>query len=125
MGFEALFTVNFLVFCLAVAGITEICNRLITFFILDNPKYKATRTSKFWKNVIFPSVPVILGVSIAVISGDYAFPEGTSIFNGRIMLGVVAGISSGYALRLLHSTFNKYGAKVIPESEKAENKPKV
>lgn len=105
--FTQLFTVNFLVFSLAVAGFTELSNRLITFFVLDNPKFKATRTSAFWNNVVMPSSSMIIAILIAIFSGDYAFPPETTIFNGRIMLAVVASLSSVFLLRLMKSLFNK------------------
>lgn len=123
MNFEALFTVNFLVFCLAIAGITEICNRLIIFFILDNPKFTTTRTSKFWKNVISPSIPVLIGILIALFSGDYAFPKETSMFNGRIMLAIVGGLVSHLALQAVYSFFSKYtGINISPTNENPVNK---
>ena len=102
-----LFTVNFLVFCLAIAGLTEVSNRLITFFVLDNPKFKATRTSKFWNNVVMPSSSMVIAILVALFSGDYAFPEGTSLFNGRIMFSIAASLISVLVLRLVRAIFNK------------------
>ena len=102
----ALFSVEFLLFCLGVSGLVEIFRRLVEFFVLDNPKFKPTRTSKFWREVVLPSSPTIFGLLITAFI-DYPFPENLTSFGSKLLFGLAGGLTSGLVYKVVKSGFKK------------------
>lgn len=118
--FQALLSWQFILFCLGIAAITSVLRKGIEFFVLDNPKMPGTRTSKFWLNFVLPVSPVVMGPVLSYFAKQYPYPETLGNIDGRIAFGLVAGLFSGLAYRVLKSFMaSKFGV-VIDESDKKE-----
>jgi len=99
----ALFSLQFISLCLAIAGINEILRR-ITEFVLDNPKVPASKTSKIWTDLFLPISPLFTGVLITAFAKGLPYPEGWGEHrDSRIMIGFIAGLLSGLVYRVASS----------------------
>lgn len=112
--FQAIFSWQFLLFCLAVSAIVFVLRQVVE-FVLDNPKVPASKTSKVWKELVLPILPVFLGVGFALLAKNYPYPEGLTSSSGRLAFGLVGGLSSGLIYRLYKSFL---GAQVKSLSNK-------
>lgn len=100
--FQALLSWQFLFFCLAIAAFTFVTRKIVE-FILDNPKVPASKTSKLWRDVVLPTLPVIAGCVSALFAKHYPYPDGLNSNSGRIAFGLVAGLFSGLVYRMVNS----------------------
>jgi len=117
---EAIFSLEFLLFSLGISAVVAILRRLIEFFILDNPKFKLTRTSVFWREVVLPSSPVIIGLIVTFFATDYPYPETLVSKSSQLMFGAVSGLTSGLVYRFLKSKFKKQIRQFNSDSDKSE-----
>lgn len=102
---QALLSWQFLLFCLAIAAITFVV-RKIAEYALDNPKIptgKMTKTSRLWKELILPILPVLMGPFAGFLAKQYPYPEGLQTVSGRLIFGLVAGLLSGLVYRVINS----------------------
>lgn len=117
---EALFSLQFVLFCLGVSAIVEIFRRLVDFFILDNPNIKANRTSKFWRSVVLPSAPVIIGLIITLFATEYPYPEMLTSKSSQLIFGLVGGGFSTLAYKAVRAFFKKFIRKQNNKSTDCE-----
>lgn len=117
--FQALFSWQFLLFCLAIAAVLFVIRRIFE-YLMDTRKIDA-KNSKFWKDLILPILPVIIGPTAAYIAHQYPYPGGLSSSAARVAFGLVAGLLSGLVYRVLksmlgyriknpESAYNPYGS---------------
>jgi hypothetical protein len=99
---QALFSWQFVLFCLAIAAVTFVIRRVIE-FVLDHPGIPASKSSKFWTDLFLPIFPVIGGPLGAWFASGYPYPEGLTSDSGRIIFGLVAGLLSGLVYRIAKS----------------------
>jgi len=99
---QALFSWQFVLFCLAVAAVTFIARKIIE-FVLDHPSIPASKSSKFWTDLFLPIFPVVGGPLGAWLAPGYPYPDGLSTSSGRIIFGLVAGLLSGLVYRIAKS----------------------
>lgn len=118
--FEALFSWQFILFSLAIAGIVFVARKLIEFFILDNPKFAATRQSLFWKTVILPTMPIILGCVLGLIFPMFPFPSGIVSYSARATWGLVSGMFSSLLWQVIIKTVMD---KFLPAGSRLSSAP--
>src|SRR5574338_712392 len=99
--FQALFSWQFLLFCLAIAAVLFVIRRLFE-YLLETRKIDA-KNSKLWKDLILPILPVVLGPTAAYLAKAYPYPNGLSSGSARVAFGLVAGLLSGLVYRVLKS----------------------
>lgn len=99
--FQALFSWQFLLFCLAIAAVLFVIRRIFEYAMV-NWKMEA-HNSKLWKELILPIFPVFLGPTAAFLAKQYPFPNGLTSASARIAFGLVAGLLSGLVYRVLKS----------------------
>jgi hypothetical protein len=102
---QALLSWQFLLYCLSIAAIIFVVRKVVE-YALDNPKIptgKMNKKSKFWRELILPILPVVIGPLGALLAKQYPYPEGLSSLSGRLAFGLVAGLLSGLVYRLVSS----------------------
>lgn len=97
----ALFSWNFLFFCLGIAALTFVARKLVEYFILDNPKLPGNKSSKLWQSLLLPIGPVCSGALIGLLASKYPYPQGIESISARVLFGLVAGFLSGLVYRVL------------------------
>jgi hypothetical protein len=99
--FQALFSWQFLLFCLAIAAVLFIIRRIFEY--LMETRHIDARNSKLWKDLILPVLPVVLGPTAAYFAKAYPYPAGLNDGSSRVAFGLVAGLLSGLVYRVLKS----------------------
>lgn len=99
--FQALFSWQFLLFCLAIAAVIFVI-RKISEYILVNWRVTA-KDSKLWRELILPILPVFIGPAVSIVAEQYPYPNGLSSHSARLAFGLVAGLLSGLVYRVLKS----------------------
>lgn len=105
--FYAIFSWQFLLFCLGIAAVTFVIRKLVEYFILDNPKMPGSRTSKLWRELLLPIGPVCGGALLGLVAAKYPYPEGINSISGRVIFGLVAGLLSGLVYRVISGMLKK------------------
>jgi len=95
---------------------------LITRRIVETASSKA-KDWKWWRDVILPSLPVLLGGGIAAVATFYPFPKGVESFSARVFFGVVVGFMSGWIYRIIKGAISKKTGIELPDT--TETAPKL
>ena len=88
---QALFSWQFIIFCLAVAALTTIFRRIIEYLLINNKKFK--KSSKLWRDVILPIAPIFIGVLFAIVAFGFPYPVILTI-SGKFAWGLTGGYLS-------------------------------
>jgi hypothetical protein len=99
--FQALFSWQFLLFCLAIAAVLFMIRRVFEY--LMETRQIGAKNSKLWKELILPVLPVVLGPTAAFFAKTYPYPNGLDSSSARVAFGLVAGLLSGLVYRVLKS----------------------
>jgi hypothetical protein len=99
--FQALFSWQFLLFCLAIAAVLFVIRRVFE-YLMETRQIEA-KNSKLWKDLILPVLPVVLGPTAAYFAKAYPYPAGLHDASARVAFGLVAGLLSGLVYRVLKS----------------------
>jgi len=93
---------QFIVLTLGIASITFVIRKIMEFFILNNPKMPGSKNSIFWRSLVLPVLPIIIGGIATFLSTGYPYPEllGASEF-GRVCFGLGAGALSTTLYRVI------------------------
>lgn len=94
------FTWQFMLFSMAIAGVTYVIRLLVEYFL------KNTQKLKLWKDVLLPIFPIVLGVLMGAFMVKYPYPEGLVSAGSRIVFGLVAGMFSGVLYRVIIAMLN-------------------
>jgi hypothetical protein len=105
--FLAIFSWQFLLFCLGIAGVTFVIRKLVEYFVLDNPKMPGNKASKLWRELLLPIGPVVGGALLGLVAAKYPYPEGINSISGRVIFGLVAGLLSGLVYRVMTGMLKK------------------
>jgi hypothetical protein len=122
--FYAIFSWQFLLFCLGIAAVTFVIRKVVEYFVLDNPKMPGSRTSKLWRELLLPIGPVCGGALLSLIAYKYPYPEGIHSVSGRVIFGLVAGLLSGLVYRVITGMLKKTtetAANVINVNSSTDN----
>lgn len=111
-------TWQFMFFCLGIAAITFVFRKILEFTVLNNPKLPGNPKSRIWRELILPIAPVLLGAVAGFFAVQYPYPDGlVHSAYGRISFGLVAGLLSGLAYRVVIGLLK---AKIAPEGQPAD-----
>ena len=105
---ESLITVNLVFFCLAVFAATHTVRKVIEALLptirKDTP---LTRAQKVWEEFLLPSLPILVGIGLAVLVKSWPWPPGIVTASSRAIAGGVAGFISTWVYRMLKSFLTK------------------
>lgn len=110
----ALFTWQFILFCLATFGITVIIRRIAE-YLLANNKYFA-KESKLWRDLLLPLLPIGIGIIFAVIAKAYPYPVDMHATSARVAWGLAGGLLSGLGYRVVNSFVTAFILSKIPNA---------
>lgn len=119
---QALLSWQFVFFALAIAAMTFVVKTVVEFAI-DSPNIptgNATKESRFWREVVLPISPVLIGALAGFFVQVYPFPEGIESTSARIMFGMVAGLLSGLLFRIIKGALASKLFAVTGSSEDTE-----
>lgn len=103
---QALLSWQFVFFALAIAAMTFVLKKVVEFAI-DNqsiPTGSMTKENRFWKELVLPISPVVMGAGAGFLAKMYPFPEGIESASARLAFGMVAGFLSGLVYRIVKGT---------------------
>lgn len=89
--FTTLLSASFILLALGSAALTQVVKAFSEYFL----NRLCNSGSKFYKDVALPILPIILGVCLALVSGE------------SLVVGLVAGLSSGLVFRIFKSFLKK------------------
>jgi len=121
---QAIFTWQFLLFCLAIFGITLVIRKIVEYLLANNTFI--AKESKVWRDLILPILPVLVGVIFALFAKAYPYPVDMSAASARAAWGVASGLLSGLGYRIVNSFItafivNKIPGAVVKDSNLEEN----
>jgi hypothetical protein len=88
-----LFSVAFLVFALAIAALTFVVRKVVEFSTTTRGQ------NRIWRDLILPVLPILIGTLLAMPSAFAPFAAPFSGMLGRMLVGAVAGLLSGFVFR--------------------------
>jgi hypothetical protein len=118
--FTSIFTWQFVIISLAIAGITYPVRLFAGFFA------KTPRILQFWNDVALPTIPIIIGPTLTLAAVSFPFPNDLSIASSRMIWGVVAGMFSSVVYRLTKAAIKTFFGELTveqPVKDPAPNKP--
>ena len=101
---EVLLSWQFIIFGLGIVAITSVISRF-TEYVFNIKKY--AKRQKIWKELMLPTLPVILGSLLAYCITSYPYPVGLETSGARFVFGLVAGLLSTLIYRIVKSFLNK------------------
>jgi len=113
---QALLSWQFVFFALAISAMTFVLKKVVEFAV-DNsniPTGNMTKEGRFWKELVLPISPVLLGSVIGLLAQMYPFPEGIVSISARVVFGMVAGLFSGLLYRIVKGTLTSKFAAIVP-----------
>jgi len=129
--FLGFITWQFLFFCIAIGAIVLFIRRLVE-FIMDTAK--VNKDVKWWRDLVLPALPIVLGQGIALLVVSYPYPAEFTSIGGRWIFGLVAGFSSGFVVRMYKSLLSGKVAELlakvktllgsVPVKEEPKEEPK-
>jgi len=111
---QAIFTWQFLLFCLAVFGITSIIRKIVEYLLVNNSFI--AKESKVWRDLILPILPVTVGVVFASLAKAYPYPVNMEAFSARVAWGLASGLLSGLTYRIVNSFVTAFITNKVPGS---------
>lgn len=111
----ALFTWQFLMFCIAVFAITIVIRRIVEYALANNKFF--AKESKLWRDVILPTLPVFVGIVFAVIAKKYPYPVDMSATSARVSWGLAGGLLSGLGYRVVNSFIVAFITSKVPNAQ--------
>lgn len=116
LSFAILTSWQFVLFCLGIAALTFVVRKVVEYF-LDKPEVPVNKTSKIWTELLLPIGPVISGAVLGFLFKEYPYPEGISSDSARMFFGLVAGLFSGLAYKIVKGLLTKKADEVTSELE--------
>lgn len=97
---QALLSWQFICVCIAISAVTFVVRKAGE-LLLDNPKVPASKKSKWWTEFVLPTLPIFVGLLGAIFIKQFPYPEGFGGLGSRIVLGLTAGLLSGFVYRMI------------------------
>lgn len=104
-----LITVPNLIFCIIIAILVEVQNRLI------GKLWKNSKTNKIYQEFFLPLGPLGTGAILAGLVSGYPYPEMfASNFWARVFWGIICGLSSAHVYRIAKKFLVKKDETDVP-----------
>lgn len=81
-------------FSLGMIAITYVVRRLVETF------WKGARSNRYWVEAAIPTLPIVLGGTLAALFASYPYPEGIKTGVARAFFGAGCGFMSAWMYRL-------------------------
>lgn len=94
---EALFSWQFVLFCIAVSAVTSVIRNVVDYSLKTYDVIP--KENHLWSNLILPILPVFFGTIGALIAKQYPYPLEISSISGRLAFGLCAGLLAGFVWR--------------------------
>ncbi len=105
--FVALLSLEFFFYCIAVGAVVFVIRKLVEYGMLNWWPLKqwraANKESKLWRDLILPILPIVIGCLGGVYVQEYPYPASLDSASGHIIFGLVAGFSSGLAVKIYNT----------------------
>jgi cytochrome bd-type quinol oxidase subunit 2 len=117
----SLFTIEFVVYCviifLAVSGLRHSLEWLANqFFKLTDDRID-TAIKDFWREILLPVLPMIVGGLFAFFVADYPYPQiFTTSVTARVFFGIFTGLVSAHAYPRIKFYLKKLAPSKIDET---------
>lgn len=112
---EELVTIQNFVFCLVVWGMVYGLRRVAETIWVGADK------NKYWRELIMPFSPVLIGAALAAVMKAYPFPAiFAASWQARAFVGSVFGGISGHVYRIVNALFLKKEKELLGEDGKEE-----
>lgn len=96
-------TWQFLVLCVGITAITFIFKTIIEYSILNNPNMPGNSRSRFWRDLVLPLLPIILGVLFAIFAKSFPYPAVMTEIYSKFLFGISAGLLSPTLYRVIRA----------------------
>lgn len=100
-------------FCLGIYFLTFSVRRVLEHFF---PHWVH---SSIWRDVWLPTLPPIVGISVALLTRKYPFPPEISSMSARVFFGAVAGGVSAWAYKVIKGVLRKQWGVELPDDDAA------
>lgn len=107
---------QFVLFSLAIAGVTYPIRLLIEFIV-------PLKTVSFWTDVVLPTLPIASGAIMAYFV-SLPFPEGITTTSAHVCWGLVAGMFSSIMFRITKAVFRNNIQAAFMRSKVVKSTPK-
>jgi hypothetical protein len=111
----ALFSWQFLLFCLMTFGITFVIRKIVEYFMANNKI--VAKESKLWRDLILPLLPIFVGVATAVIAKQFPYPVDMHSTSARVAWGLSGGLLSGLGYRVVSSFITAFILSKMPNAD--------
>jgi len=124
LSLQILISWQFVIFSLGIAAFTYIARTSVEFLLSLKPTIN-NKLKKVWNELLLPVGPVIGGLVLGLLLKQYPYPEGISSDSARGFFGLVAGLFSGLAYKIIKGLFLKKAEELQSSSiEDLANKVK-
>jgi hypothetical protein len=124
---QTLLSWQFLLFSLAIAAVTWVMRKVSEYLMANYAFFN--KESKLWRDLLLPISPIFLGVFAGLFAQGYPYPHEITSASGRMAFGLVAGMFSGLAYRLLNSfvlsKINSSGGNSNSSTDEDKNNEKL
>ncbi len=106
-----------LLFAFGCFVITWVIRRVVQGIV---PKMKV---NYYWNEVALPTLPVVIGGSVALVFVQYPYPMENPAWYARLLLGIVAGFTSSWAVKIVKAFIkHRTGVDVDEDEATADSK---
>jgi DMSO reductase anchor subunit len=102
---------QFLIFCLAVFGVTFVIRTIVEYIIKQ-----VVKTSSLWNDMVLPILPIVIGTIMGLFLKAFPYPEGLTNKDSRIIFGLVAGLLSTLLYRMIKTLIIKKILDAYPQA---------
>lgn len=112
-----LFSLGVFVISLVLRRVLE---RLFPTVRKDTPE---SRAQHVWEEVLLPSMPVFVGITMSLVISSYPYPVLLTGFGSRAVFGAVSGFFCGWAYRIVKAVVTKKFGVEVPDPLSVSERP--
>lgn len=105
---EAIFSATTILFSLVIWALTLTLRRIVDGLL----KLKKWEEASVWRDIILPTLPIAIGVLLALLLTDLPHPEGWESRGARVLYGLVCGFFSGNVYRIVQGMGAKWSGSL-------------
>ena len=121
---DALLTWQTMLFSLGVFAFSHSIRRALEkLFPTLSPKTPLTKAQIAWEEVFLPAVPVLVGVTMALVITSYPYPSLLHSAGSRVVYGTVMGFFCSWTFRLVKAILVKKFNINLPDPTAPSDRP--